>query len=234
MITLFGFGPNLGVADPSPFVLKVITYLKMAGLPYQSVTDTNNLRKAPKGKLPFIEDDGETIADSYFILKHLQQKYKVELNSHLSEEQKAIADLIIKSLDENFYWCIVYSRWLSDDSWPIIKKTFFDALPFPLKHLVPVLARRNIKAAFYHHGMGRHTHAEIMEIAKETLQNLSTLLSDKTYFFGNKPSTLDAVAYAFLAQVTIASLDNELSQTAQQFPNLKTYCQHITQHYFSE
>ena len=33
MITLYGFGPLFGLPDPSPFVLKTMTQLKMAGLP---------------------------------------------------------------------------------------------------------------------------------------------------------------------------------------------------------
>lgn len=41
---------------PSPFVTKAEVLLKMAGLSYR--TDITGLRKAPKGKLPYIEDDG--------------------------------------------------------------------------------------------------------------------------------------------------------------------------------
>jgi len=33
MITLYSFGPAFGLPDPSPFVTKAATLLKMAGLP---------------------------------------------------------------------------------------------------------------------------------------------------------------------------------------------------------
>ena len=62
MVTLYTFGPGFGLPDPSPFVMKAEILLKMAGLPFR--TDTTGFRKAPKGKLPYIEDDGERIADS--------------------------------------------------------------------------------------------------------------------------------------------------------------------------
>ncbi len=65
MITLRSFGPAFGLPDPSPFVTKAEVLLKMAGLPY--TVDTGGFKKAPKGKLPYIDDDGETIADSTFI-----------------------------------------------------------------------------------------------------------------------------------------------------------------------
>ena len=61
MITLHSFGPAFGLPDPSPFVTKAEVLLKMAGLPY--TTETGGLGKAPKGKLPYIVDDAETIAD---------------------------------------------------------------------------------------------------------------------------------------------------------------------------
>lgn len=62
MITLYSFGPGFGLPDPSPFVTKAEVLLKMAELPYRS--DTTGFKKAPKGKLPYIDDGGEIISDS--------------------------------------------------------------------------------------------------------------------------------------------------------------------------
>ncbi|MEE8059427.1 MAG: glutathione S-transferase family protein [Pseudomonadales bacterium] len=233
MIKLFSFGPMFGVADPSPFVLKVDAYMKMAGIEFESISDFSNLKKAPKGKLPYIQDNDEIIADSFFILAHLQKKYNIALDDSLSEEQKAVSRLIIKSLDENFYWCIVYSRWLRDDTWPIIKEAFFGSMPFPIKYIVPFIARQSVKSAFVKQGMGKHNDEEIMAIAKYTLENLSILLADKPYFFGETPSTLDAVAYAFLVQVTLSSIDNPLKQLSRKFDNLVRYCERINEKYYA-
>ena len=47
VITLYSFGPAFGLPDPSPFVTKVETLLKMAKLPYG--IDTSGFAKAPKG-----------------------------------------------------------------------------------------------------------------------------------------------------------------------------------------
>ena len=132
MIKVFGFGENLGVADPSPFVLKVITYLEMTGIAYEVISKFNNLQKAPKGKLPFIEDEGEVIADSVVIIDHLKSKYGNKLDGRFSDQQRALAHLISKSLDENFYWTIVYSRWVRESSWPEVKERFFGSMPFPV------------------------------------------------------------------------------------------------------
>ncbi len=50
MITLYGFGPMFGLPDPSPFVLKTMTQLKMSGLPFGF--QRADRAEAPKGKIP--------------------------------------------------------------------------------------------------------------------------------------------------------------------------------------
>ena len=50
MITLYVFGPMLGLPDPSPMCMKAHALLKMAGHDY--VVDTSGFNKAPKGKQP--------------------------------------------------------------------------------------------------------------------------------------------------------------------------------------
>ena len=78
MITLYSFGPGFGLPDPSPFVTKAEVLLKMAELPYRS--DTTGFKKAPKGKLPYIDDGGEIISVSTFIRWHLERKYNIDFD----------------------------------------------------------------------------------------------------------------------------------------------------------
>lgn len=232
MIKLYGFGPSFGMPDPSPFVLKVDIYMRMANIAFETVTDMNNLRKAPKGKLPFIVDGEITIADSQFIISYLQKKYHIELDTHLSDEQKAIAYLVGKSLDENLYWCLVYSRWVKDDTWPQVKEAFFGAMPFPLKFIIPVVVRKGIISALEKQGLGKHTEDEIKIITQQSLQSLSNMLGDRTYFFGESPCTFDATAFAFLSQFINISLSNPFNELARKYDNLVTYCNHIMAKYY--
>ena len=67
---LYTFGPAFGLPDPSPFVTKVDVLLKLSGQPY--ATKIGDVRAAPKGKLPYIVDDGEIVADSTFIRWHME------------------------------------------------------------------------------------------------------------------------------------------------------------------
>jgi glutathione S-transferase len=232
MIKLYGFGRCLGLADPSPFVLKVMTYMRMAGIEYKPLSSSSNLSRAPKGKLPYIDDEGEVVADSFFIVKFLKRKYGVDLDAHLSPEQAAISHLITKSLDENLYWCIIYSRWLDEETWLEVKQRFFGSMPFPLRIIVPFVVRRGVRSAFLRHGMGRHSDEEILEIAKESLESLSQLLGDKRYFFGDNPSGLDASVYGFVAQLVLVDLDNPMNRLAKSYGNLVEFCNRLDSQYY--
>lgn len=74
MIRLHQYPPMFGIPNPSPFCMKLETWLRMANLPFE-IVQVVDPRKGPKGKVPWIEDEGKTIADSAFIIEYLQKAY---------------------------------------------------------------------------------------------------------------------------------------------------------------
>ena len=72
MITLYQFPPAWGLPNASPFCMKVETYLRMCNLPYTTV-NVLNPAKGPKGKLPYITDGSNIVADSGLILDYLKK-----------------------------------------------------------------------------------------------------------------------------------------------------------------
>jgi len=235
MISLYKFGPLKTVSDASGFCVKVEAYLKMAELPYETRSGIQYLRRSPKGKLPFIKDEGEVIADSAFILKHLEKKNKAILDGPLSDEQKAISHAFVRMLDENLYWTVVYSRWALDHNWLIMKDMFFGSLPFILKPIVPGIARKGVIKGLKGHGIGRHSEAEITEICACDLQALSDFLGDKEYFFGDQPSCLDAAAFGHLAQmILVDDFTGPVFDKAKSYKNLVDYTNRISKKYFPE
>ena len=232
MITLCGFGPALGLPDPSPFVVKVDAYLRMAGVPFEYKSGMDNLKNAPKKKLPVIVDGETVIPDSQEIIAYLKSAKNADLDDWLNAEQNAISYLVTKSIDENFYWCVVYSRWVDEDTWPIVKAKFFGDMPFPVKQIIPGVLRRGIIKDMKAHGIGRHSGTEILQIAKQTLQSLSDLLGDKPFFLGDQPCSLDAAAYGSLSGLILATIDDDFNAAARQHSNLVAFCNNIKTEYF--
>lgn len=233
MIKLYNFGAGFDLPDPSPFCLKLDLYLRAAGLEFETESDIDNVRKAPKHKLPYITDGDKVIADSTFIIEYLKGAYGDPLDMDLNPEQQAVARAFIKMLDEDLYWCIVYSRWIDNKVWPVTKKAFFGEMPAPMKFIIPLLARRGVNKSLYAQGLGRHSHNEILDIAGKDLTALSDLLGTKNFFLINKLTTLDVSAYAFIAELTVPDLDSDFTHLARSFDNLVLFVERVRENYYS-
>lgn len=231
MIKLHQFAPAFGLPNASPFCMKAETYLRMAGLPHQLV-NSGDVFKAPKKKLPYIDDGGTRVADSSFIIDHLKARHGDPLDGGLSEPERAVATAFQRLFEENLYWAVVYTRWIDDAGWAQTRPAFFAAMPAPLRWVVPALARRGLRAELRGHGMGRHAPAEIHAIACRDLTAVADFLADKPYMLGEAPSSLDATAYAFLANLLWAPIASPIQQHALRRPTLEAYCQRMKARYY--
>ena len=65
MITLYSYPELFGVADNNGYGLKVFAFMRLAGVAFrhEHIFDAS---AAPRGQLPYIVDDGETVGDSEF------------------------------------------------------------------------------------------------------------------------------------------------------------------------
>jgi glutathione S-transferase len=231
VIRLHQFAPAFGLPNASPFCMKLETYLRMAALPYELVNSGDVLR-APKGKLPFIDDDGTRVADTSFIIEYLKGRYGDPLDAALTPEQRAVATAFQRLLEENLYWAVVQTRWIEDAAWPKTREAFFGALPVPLRWILPPLARRGLRSEMRGHGMGRHSAAEIHAIGCRDVTAVADFLADKPFMLGEAPTSLDAIAYAFLANLLWAPVDSPIQRHARTRPTLEAYCQRMKARYF--
>jgi glutathione S-transferase len=232
MIKLYQFAPAFDLPNASPFCMKVEVWLRLAGLPFEIVPPAlNHMSKAPKGKLPYIDDDGVIVADSSAIVAHLTGRYGVTLDQWLSAEQVAVALAFQRLAEEHLYWAVLYTRWVEPQGWEQTKLAFFGGMPAVLGRIVPPLARRAMNKSLHGHGMGRHSPEEIHALGQRDIQALSTFLGEKPYFMGEKPCTLDATMYAFLANLVSPKVPpSPLSMGARELPNLVAYCERLKQH----
>ena len=230
MITLYSFGPRFGLPDPSPFVTKAEVLLKMSGLPYRA--DLTGFNKAPKGKLPYIDDDGERIADSTFIRWHLENKHGIDFDRALSTEERAVAWAFEKMAEDNLYWAVLHSRWMIDANFNMGPRSFFNAMPAPLRLAIVPMVRRQVRKALHAQGMGRHTQSEIDRLGSRTIDAIATHLGQKPHFMGAEPVGVDATIFALVANVLCPEFDTPLRTTAEGHDNLRRYVGRMTARYY--
>ncbi|MFA5982573.1 MAG: glutathione S-transferase C-terminal domain-containing protein [Methylococcaceae bacterium] len=239
MITVYKFGALEGVCDASPFCVKVEAYLRMAGLTYESQAGPEYVMKSPKHKLPYIEDNGLVVADSSAILNYLKDTYGDSVDGHLSDVDKAIAIAFIRLIEESLYWVLVHARWcLSYNSTMlqhnIFSQPYFARIPSPLRAILIVKIKRDIKNQLYLQGTGRHTDAEITELGDQNLLALANFLRDKPFFLGAQPSSLDAVAYGMLANMLLVTCYSApIFEKAKTYQNLVEFTHRFHQRYFA-
>jgi glutathione S-transferase len=226
MITLYTFPPAFGLRNVSPFCLKVEMALHHLQLDY-TIEELSNPAKAPKGKLPYIVADGQTITDSELILDYLDKSNGGKLYGNLSGEQLAQGFAYVRLVEDHLYWMIVASRWLDDSWWPNVDKGFFGSLPFPLRQLVPMIARSRIKKTYKLHGLGLHSLEEQKEFARKDLHSLNEIIKGKTYLMGDEISVFDFAVASMLA----GALDNQpgtwVTAIAKNFVPLVEYTERV-------
>jgi len=221
MITLFTFGQYFGLPDPSPFVMKGEILLKLSRLEYR--TNKKGFGKAPKGKLPYIDDHGTIVADSTLIRLYLEQKYSIDFDRALSERERGVAWATEKMLEDHVYWALIYWRWLVDANFDRGPRNFFKRAPAIIRPVVSWMVRRSVRTKLHGHGLGRHSEAEMNAMAGRAFDALSQILGDNRYLMGNEPCGADATAFAFIAGSLAKLFESPLQAKAASLPNLVAY-----------
>lgn len=232
MMTLYTFGPAFGLPDASPFVTKAEVLLKMAGLEYR--TDAGGFRKAPKGKLPYIDDQGVIVPDSTFIRWHIEKQYGVDFDAGLSAQERGIAWAVEKLLEDHVYWAVLDARWMDKQNFARGPAAFFRELPWPLRPLVSALVRRKVGQALWGQGMGRHRREEIIALAAKGIESVAAVLGEKLYLMGETPCGADATLFAFVLGLLCPQFDTPLRGIVEGHANLVAYAERMRQRYYPE
>jgi glutathione S-transferase len=232
MITLYTFGPAFGLPDPSPFVTKADVLLKMAGVPYR--TETGSFGKAPKGKLPYLDDDGVRVADSTFIRWHLESKYGVDFDRGLDAGQRAAAWALEKMIEDHLYWALVHVRWVDEANFWKGSAEFFRRVPAPVRPIVIALVRRQVRKTLHAQGMGRYSPEEMLRLAIRDIDAVADCLGTRPYVMGDEPSSIDATVFAFAIGILCPRFDTPIRAATARHDNLKRYVGRMAARYYPE
>ncbi len=231
MIKLIKFGAHFGVPDPSPFVLKLETYLRLAKIDYAPIK--GDVRKAPKGKFPILIDGDKTIADSQFCIDYLKETYGDPLNEGVSSLEKAHHHMLRLGLENETYFTMVAYRWLHENNSLTIRDAFFSKMGLPGK-LIFKIVRKKIRRDVMGHGVLRHSWEEIDQLIKTDIDALETLLGDDPFFGGHEPKEIDCTTFAFIANMIVPDLASPFRDISRQSPTLIAYHNRMSEMVFAD
>jgi glutathione S-transferase len=224
MLTLYSYPELFGVADNNGYGLKVFAFLKLTSVPFvhEQIFDAS---AAPRGQLPYIVDDGETIGDSETIIAHVVRKYGLTIDAALSPAERMTDHLVTRMLDD-LYWVMSYSRWQDEAYFP----AFRDALMAQHSHIdaVGLDKARAYNAQRYHfQGIGRYAPDAAYARGLADLKVLADLIPANGYVHGPKPTSIDAGIYGFIANIHFFTIDTPLKAFVTAHPNLVRHCEAI-------
>jgi glutathione S-transferase len=187
------YGPRI-----SPFVEKVVRGAALKGLPHRLVESGRPPRtRARTRKVPVARIRGETLYDSTFILRALDE-LRPEPRLLSSDPVVAAAQRNLEDWsDESLSWCVFAVRW----SRPNAAATRAELAR--LRGHVPRVAfdwliKRWIGSQPAAQGMGRLPYGVLLRETAGRLDDLVTLLGDRPFFYGKRPCVADLAIYGQL------------------------------------
>lgn len=228
-ITLYTLGGAFEMRNVSPFCFKLELLLTHLNLPFDMQVQPDP-RKAPKGKLPYIEIDGQVIADSDLITQVLNDATQGKVYAGLTPTQRAYGLGLTRLAEEHLYWLMVASRWLDDDWWPHIVDGFFQIVPKPFRGLAAGAARKQVKKTYDLQGLGRHTFAEQQRFARNDLQALQDAVSDRDFLFTDNPGYFDFAVVSVLTGIYDNRPATWMTTLAEDYTALYDYMLRVQAH----
>ncbi|SOY44177.1 conserved hypothetical protein, Metaxin-like protein [Cupriavidus taiwanensis] len=232
MITLYTFGPAFGLPDASPFVTKAEMLLKLAGLPYHA--RRGSLRRAPKGKLPYLDDMGRIVADSTMIRWHIEKTYHIDFDEGLGAAERGIAWAAEKLMEDHLYWAVARVRWLDQANFDKGPAQFFRGVPAPVRGLAERLVRYKVRKTLWGQGLGRHSEEDLVALASKGVTSIADILGDKRYLMGDKPCGADATLFAFAGSLLCPVFDTPIRTAAEGHANLVAYMERMRAEFYPE
>ncbi len=234
-LTLYQFRPLHDLPNPSPFCMKLETYLRLAGLDY-TVARLKNLGQSPTGKAPFMAIDDVVMADSGLIINHLEQRFGHPVDGRLTLAQRAESLALQRLIEEHLYWVGVYAKWV-DPQKRAARRGYVQGLlrlsPFMTPIIAPLVERR-IKRSLHGHGLGRHPPDVIWQMGIADIQALAHWLGNREWGFLDGPTSFDACLAAFIGNIVRTPWDNPLKAATLKHTSLIAHFERMMARCFPE
>eukprot|EP00731_Ephydatia_muelleri_P026976 Em0018g1076a len=205
---LFVHSGDETIASVEPESLQILTYLHLSEIPKNELTVTTSCLpwKSPTSEYPVLREGSVIISGSEAIILYLKE--------HL------------------------YLQWLETQNYvEVTRKWYGKVLYFPLSIFIPTWKHNTWQRRLMEDTPQDYVQQkgiELLKRAEDGITCLSSRLGEKDYFFGNNPSSLDALVFGCL-EVIIQQWSSENNSLARQLhacTNLKQFCNRIHQNCF--
>jgi len=154
------------------------------------------------------------------------------LDSSLTSEQEAESNSFSILISEKLYPIMLWNWFMESENFEKVSEQFgYHLIPFPLNYIIPFQKKMRISDQLS--PFKKMDKTEIYRQASECYEALSSYLGNNEFFFGNKPTSFDAIVYGHLSCHFFISLKgSNLRTLLKKHENLVNYCNRIYERYF--
>uniref|UniRef100_A0A1B6EAB1 GST C-terminal domain-containing protein n=1 Tax=Clastoptera arizonana TaxID=38151 RepID=A0A1B6EAB1_9HEMI len=214
--------------------LAVRAFLEMCNLKYEVIYRENTEDMSPSGRVPFIKCGAFLIAELEPLINFVKNK-NISLTEDLDPVQKSDIRAYMSLINTVLLNAELYITWCDPETYnEVTKPRYSSVYPFPLDIIKTWLKRQKVMKKLKALGWLNKTLEEVHSEVDTCCSALSNYLEDKKYYFGDKPTELDAMVFAHVFTALATPLpSNQFAATIRSYPNLVEHCQRIEKAYFN-
>ena len=137
-------------------------------------------------------------------------------------------------VDDQLYWALLYNRWAIDENFYKGPAKFYDIFPEDERASAMRSQREAQLSNILAQGTGRHSLAEITELADLSYTALAELIGSKPYLLGKEFCGADASVFAHLACIMTPHFSSSIRDAACQYEVLVAYRDRLMAEFYPE
>lgn len=183
----------------------------------------------PRGRVPTLLIDGETIVDSTDIVTALDARFPDPPLTPVEPLERAHAKLLEDWADEVLYFYLAWLRWGVDANFERMRAVRFSRLPWPTRWIFPRIARRIARGRFRAQGVGLKGDDVVRRELAECLDALEVMLRGRTYLVGDRLSRADLAVAAIVDQMDEPRLTPDAAADVRRRPGIAAWLDRVHQ-----
>ncbi|XP_064474392.1 metaxin-1-like isoform X2 [Ornithodoros turicata] len=216
--------------------LEVLAYAKFSGAPLK----VYEIRRPWFGRLPSLRHGPATRLTRFEDILSYLRKQNYSADIQLTAQQVSDVKAYSAMLSQKLKPALLYLWWIDGKNYTQLTRPWYArALAFPLNYILPGQMQRAATDAV-HSKLDQldfdDTHAvesAVFKEAQECLTTLSQRLGKGPFFFGKRPTSLDAIVFGHLAPLLKAPFPSSaLQHHLKACDNLAAFVGRILQQYF--
>ncbi|PIC26237.1 hypothetical protein B9Z55_018868 [Caenorhabditis nigoni] len=223
VVYLYQFKRTRKCPNLSPFCMKVEVFCRAYKIPYEICDEKR--RWSRNGALPFIELNGEHIADSDLIEMRLRKHFDLP---SLSPAQEAQSVAITRLADNHLFNLLIRYKIQGDEFYNVLVRIL--KLPNFLIPVVMPLIRGVFGRKVYKKStmaIGNFDPDDMKDVLYRDLQTIQDYVGDQKFLFGDKVTAADAAVFGQIASVIYPFRCCINDVLEKDFPKVLEYCERI-------